>query len=87
MEMIARNVGVHVILCSTRGSSDIERDEIHILRQRGIEGLSIERQGPSEPIRQLIDIEFPVVLLDRCEERLAADYVTFDDVEGGRRAT
>jgi LacI family transcriptional regulator len=87
METVARRNGYHVILCNTRGDADIEREEIRMLRQRGIEGMVIEHQGSSDKIRELIDGGFPVVLLDRCEDLPGVDYVTFDDVEGGRLAT
>lgn len=87
MESVAKEHGFHVILCNTRGDPKAEYEESHMLRQRGVEGLILEHLGPAEPIRDLIDSGYPLVFLDRCDGAPEVDYVTFDDVEGGRLAT
>jgi LacI family transcriptional regulator len=87
-EAIASNAGYHVLLCNTRGSSEREQEECRMLRQRGVEGLIIEHfDGPADHLAKMAEAGYPFVLLDRCEQYPELDYVTFDDVEGGRLAT
>ncbi len=83
METVAREAGYHVILCNSHGSCERECEEVRMLRQRGVEGLVIEHLGSADYLLQLRQAEYPFVLLDRCLEVPWADYVTFDDVEGG----
>ncbi|NLX03686.1 MAG: LacI family transcriptional regulator [Phycisphaerae bacterium] len=87
VEELAGGKGYGVLLCNTRGSGEKEREQCRMLRQRGVEGLLIEHVGPAETLRELVDEGFPFVLLDRCPQSPQFDYVTFDDVEGGRLAT
>jgi LacI family transcriptional regulator len=76
-----------VILCNSHGSFEREYEEARMLRQRGVEGLVIEHLGSADYLFKLREAGYPFVLLDRCPEAPWADYVTFDDVEGGFLAT
>jgi LacI family purine nucleotide synthesis repressor len=87
MEEVAGDAGYHVLLCNTRGNIERERNEINMLRQRGVEGLIIEHIGPSDILAELAEEKYPFVLLAPCPGMSELDYVTFDDVEGGRLAT
>ncbi len=88
MERVTRQKGYHLILCNTRESLDQEIEEIRMLRQRGVEGMIIEHVGSScDHLLELAKESYPFILLDRCEQAPELDYVTFDDVEGGRLAT
>ena len=87
MEEVAGNAGYHVLLCNTRGDIERERNEINMLRQRGVEGLIIEHLGPADVLLELAREDYPFVLLAPCPQAPELDYVTFNDVEGGRLAT
>lgn len=86
-EEFFRKFGYHVLLCNNRGNTQFEEEECRILRQRGVEGLIIEPTGSVDHLRNMIKLDYPFVLLDRCPEIPSLGYVTFDDVEGGRLAT
>lgn len=87
MEVTASESGYYVVLCNTRSQAGREQQEVRMMRQRGVEGLIIEHCGPAEPLVKLSREGYPFVLLDRCPDAPDLDYVTFDDVAGGRMAT
>jgi LacI family purine nucleotide synthesis repressor len=87
MEEVAADAAYSVLLCNTRGDIERERNEINMLRQRGVEGLIIEHIGPSDILAELAEEKYPFVLLAPCPDLPGLSYVTFDDVAGGRIAT
>jgi LacI family transcriptional regulator len=87
VEETARQAGYHVLLCNTRSDTERERNEVAMLRQRGVEGLIIQHIGPAEHLKQLAKGRYPFVLLAPCPQAPELDFVTFDDVAGGRMAT
>lgn len=87
LETVAQEAGYHVILCNTRGECARMQQESNLLMQRGVEGLVIEHIGDPAYLKKMSDSGYPFVLLDRCPEYPDLDYVTSDDVEGGRLAT
>jgi LacI family transcriptional regulator len=87
MEEVVGDAGYNVLLCNTRGDIERERNEINMLRQRGVEGLIIEHVGNPEILVSLADEEYPFILLAERPDAPELDYVTFDDAAGGRMAT
>lgn len=87
LEDRADKSGYTVILCNTRRNVEREKEKVQMLRQRGIEGVIIEHIGSPDLLSDLEQQNYPFVLLDRCPELPHLDYVTFNDVEGGRLAT
>jgi LacI family purine nucleotide synthesis repressor len=87
MEEATQKCGYHVLLCNTRGEIERERNEASMLRQRGVEGLVIEHLGPADLLLELAKDNYPFVLLAPYPGAPELDYVTFDDIEGGRLAT
>ncbi|MFA5206986.1 MAG: LacI family DNA-binding transcriptional regulator [Lentisphaeria bacterium] len=87
LEETTRQAGYHVLLCNTRGDAERERHEVAMLRQRGVEGLVIQHLGHAEHLQELAAAAYPFVLLEPCPKAPELDYVTFDDVLGGRLAT
>jgi DNA-binding LacI/PurR family transcriptional regulator len=87
VENVAEQKGYRVILCNTRDDIKREMMEIISLYQIGVEGFIVEHTGSTESLHWMLDAQCPFVLLDRCPTLPSIDYVTIDDVEGGRLAT
>ena len=83
-----RAKGYSLVLSSSDGDTDLERQEIEQLLSRRVDVLVIaSAQTTSETFRGIQEQKTPVVLIDRKFEGLPAHFVGVDDLEVGRLAT
>lgn len=87
----ALELGYSVITCSTRYSTEIERQHVGMLQSRGVDGIifnSVERCDPN--IAPLLRQGFPFVLINRRVSESPLDrkteYVVLDDAKGAYMA-
>jgi LacI family transcriptional regulator len=75
----ATEAGYSLIVCNSNGNVDMELQAHQMLRQNSVDGLLINsvQSGPA-PLQRLLDQGIPFVLLNRCVEEVACDYVMVD---------
>ena len=80
----ATAAGYSLIVCNSNGDADVELQAHQMLRQNSVDGLLINSlQNGAAPLQRLLDQGIPFVLLNRCVEELACDYVLVDYRRGG----
>ncbi len=88
MEDEAGKHGYNLIICSTDERIEKELDLIEMLRSRQVDGLILSStQEKTEGLQQLIDENFPFVLIDRCFKGLKADAVVVNNYQGAKEST
>lgn len=85
---IATPQGYSVIVCSTSGDADLEREAHHMLRAKRVDGLLINSaQSGATALQRLIADGIPFVLLNRRLDNLDCDYAMVDYRRGSYLAT
>ncbi|MDV6167407.1 LacI family DNA-binding transcriptional regulator [Flavobacterium sp. DG1-102-2] len=88
IEDIAYEKGYKVIFCSNENDDDKSNDLIEVFNFRQVDGfIIVPSAGIKETVRQLIDDNIPVVLLDRYFEDLESNVVVIDNEEASYTAT
>lgn len=83
----ANRHGYSLMVSSSYEDTNIEKDNIMMLKNRQVDGLIVNTTGTNEELfRSLIDEEFPFVLLDRISGEMKADSVTVNNVFGAKQA-
>ena len=87
IEMQSFNAGYNLVVCNTGEDQDREKSLINNLIGRGIDGLIIAPvQNSDKHIVELLDKNFPLVLVDRCFENMKANAVITDNEESAFNA-
>src|SRR5690606_24923958 len=75
------------IVCSTNENINTEVEQIELLRRKGIDGYIIMPIGTRyEHIEELLNLNKPVVLIDRCIDELNTNSVSVDNYTGAYNA-
>jgi len=83
-----RRKNYSLLISSSEEDPRLERQEIERLLSRGVDGIVVaSTQCTVESFRRIEESRTPYVLIDRCFQGLAANYVGVDDVAVGRLAT
>jgi LacI family transcriptional regulator len=87
VEDTAAKFGYNLILCNTDENPDKERDYLHILRQKQIDGIIMApTSGNSYYIGDLVKKGFPIVFIDRYLKEVDAPSVLVNNEEGAYQA-
>ncbi len=79
--------GYSLILCNTEDRADSEEEYIRALRERQIDGfLLATAHNGGTAVRNLIDANYPLVLVNRRIRGLRTGYVVADDTSGAKQA-
>jgi DNA-binding LacI/PurR family transcriptional regulator len=88
IEEYGQELGFSVVMCSTGSDPEKEAKHITLLRQKHVDGFIIASIFKNEPVlKQLIEEEFPIVLISLQRPELPIGSVTGDDYLGGYIAT
>lgn len=88
IERHARAKGYSIILADSQEDQAIERESLHILRGRRVDGLIVSPVGQSpENVAEIARDRTPCVLVDRYFPELKLPYVTSDNFRGAFDAT
>jgi LacI family transcriptional regulator len=83
-----RRKNYSLLISSSEEDPRLECQEIERLLSRGVDGIVVaSTQCTVESFRRIEESRTPYVLIDRCFQGLAANYVGVDDVAVGRLAT
>jgi len=83
----ASQYGYSLIVCSTNENINTEVEQIELLRRKGIDGYIIMPIGTKyEHIEELLNLNKPVVLIDRCIDELNTNSVSVDNYTGAYNA-
>jgi LacI family transcriptional regulator len=89
--MIQKNAyeyGYSMIVCNTDEDINTEIEQIYLLRGKGVDGYIIMPVGvENDHIVELIEFDKPLVLLDRCFDKLETNSVIVDNYTGSYNAT
>jgi len=84
MEETAREKNYHIILANTQRDYQKEEEAINLLLAKRVDGLLIAPvQDRDDDIRNLIEANFPFVILGRDFENIKVDAVYNDEIKGG----
>lgn len=79
--------GYSLIVCNTDENQETEIRQIELMRSKGVDGFIIMPVGISyDHIKELLDDDIPMVLLDRCFDDLKTNSVVVDDYKGAYEA-
>ena len=85
---VLRRQNYSLLISSSEGDPDLERQEIKRLLSRRLDALMIaSAQSTVESFRRIAEHKVPYVLLDRTFRGLPANFVGVDDIAVGRLAT
>jgi len=88
MEEAAREKNYHIILANTQRDYQKEEEAINLLLAKRVDGLLIAPvQDRDDDIRNLIEANFPFVILGRDFENIKVDAVYNNEIKGGFLAT
>lgn len=84
----AHSSGYSLIVCNTDENIESEKEQIELLLSKGVDGFIIMPVGVEfSHIEELLNENYPMVLLDRCFESLDTNSVIVDNFQGARTAT
>lgn len=87
IEDVANGRGYALILCNTDERVEKERDYLRLLRSRRVDGLIMAPAGAVEDYhRFFVEVNTPLVFIDRKISAVPADSVVVDNVGGARQA-
>lgn len=87
MEQILDEFGYSVLVCDSRNSIDKEREKIRFLKDKFVDGIIIMPvDNVGDHIKEIIDGNLPVVLMDRLIDNLSCDAVISDSFNGAFEA-
>lgn len=80
VEDVANSKGKNLILCNTDEKTEKEETYLRILRQKQVDGIIMAPTGgPLEFLRQLIEVGFPLVFIDRLPDGIQVPTVTVNN--------
>jgi len=83
IEHVIRQSGYHIMLGNTNESLDYEIEQIKYFKSRQVDGLIIAPSaGNHENIAELIDVDCPVVFIDRKPDGIKGDFVLNNGFQG-----
>ncbi|MBA2578982.1 MAG: LacI family DNA-binding transcriptional regulator [Euzebyaceae bacterium] len=87
-EQTLRHAGYSMLLTNSDGSTDIEAENVNLLRRRRVDGLILSSVSETEQrtLEVLRSTRIPIVLLDRETQSVAASAVISDHYHGIRAA-
>lgn len=84
----AHSSGYSLIVCNTDENIESEKEQIELLLSKGVDGFIIMPVGIEYlHIEELLNENYPMVLLDRCFESLNTNSVLVDNFQGAYTAT
>jgi LacI family transcriptional regulator len=84
----ANDFGYSMIVCNTDENIETEREQIELLRGKGVDGYIIMPVGvENDHIVELIEFDKPLVLLDRCFNDLETNSIVVNNFGGSYQAT
>ena len=84
----SRQQGYAVFLCDSQDSTELEAEQLALLRSWHVEGVVLCPVGQSSRhLEEFVGGPLPIVLVDRFFPDLLLPYVTSDNVSGAREAT
>ncbi len=87
VEEAASDAGYSVFLCNTNWDVKKEKTYIELLEEKRVDGLILASVCEDEKsLRDLIDREVPVVLINRVPEQVSINYVAIDNIKGAQQA-
>ena len=87
IESIAQKYNYNLIQCNTNDKQENEIKYINLLLNKKVDGLIIcPVQKESNHFKELLEINYPFVLIDRYFENLDTDYVIADNINGTYKA-
>jgi DNA-binding LacI/PurR family transcriptional regulator len=88
IQLYAYQSGYSLIVCNTDENLETEIEQINLLRSKGVDGYIIMPVGiMQDHITELLHLNKPLVLLDRCFEDLDTNSVVVDNYSGAYQAT
>lgn len=87
IESIVLDLGYRVLVCNTDEDSDRQKSCLEMLADERVRGVVLSPSDPAGSISQLVDLEIPVVAIDREIDHPAAGAVIADNVPALRAAT
>jgi LacI family transcriptional regulator len=88
IEIAAFEAGYSVILCNTENDFDKESLYMDVLTNKLVDGMIFVATGErSESLKKLLELEIPIVVMDRDFPGLELDVVLTDNLRGGYLAT
>jgi DNA-binding LacI/PurR family transcriptional regulator len=79
--------GYGLMVSSSNEDSEVEKDNIMMLKTRQVDGIVVNTTGTNnELFKSLLEENFPFVLLDRLSGEMKADSVTVNNVNGAKQA-
>lgn len=87
-ETVSRECNYNFILCCTNFDIETEKKYINSLVEKQVDGIIISPCGVSEAhIKEAVSSGIPVVFITRRLHGIDADYIKFDDIDGGYKIT
>lgn len=87
MEEILDEQNYSIIVCSSRNNLKTENDKISFLKEKRVDGVVIMPvSDEGAHIKQLLEANIPVILIDRLLEGIHCDAIICDNVNGSYRA-
>ena len=84
VEDIASQSGFRLIICSSDENPKKESDLIRMMRERQVDGIIISpTQDNNEAFKEMVDSNYPLVLIDRALPKIDTNYVIVDNFQGG----
>ena len=85
---IAYELGYSLIVCSTNDNIDLEEEHVRFLRSKSVDGMIVIPAALNySHLKDVINAELPLVLLDRFFEELEVPAVVADNYAGAFQAT
>lgn len=87
IEDVLMNKGYGIIICDYKQSSELEKEKLQFLINKGVDGIVLIPSGSEkEEVKELIDNNIPVVLIDRMIQDIDCDIVLGDNLNASYEA-
>ena len=87
-ETVSRECNYNFILCCTNFDIELEKKYINSLVEKQVDGIILSPCGVSDThIEDAVSSGIPVVFITRRLPNIDADYIKFDDIDGGYKIT
>ncbi|MBS4174198.1 LacI family DNA-binding transcriptional regulator [Bacillus sp. FJAT-49736] len=87
MEEILDNENYSIIVCSSRNSLETEKEKISFLKEKRVDGIILMPVSDhSDHVKELLQEDIPLILIDRLLDGVECDAVVCDNVNGSYRA-
>jgi LacI family transcriptional regulator len=83
IQKVAHDQGYSLIVCNTDETLDLEREQVHLLYRKRVDGIIAMPVGlDSTHFEELVEKDVPIVMLDRCFDDMAVNTVVVDNYRG-----